>query len=106
MKKCEYCNKQMLRQNFKKHTQRCLYVNSLGIKKDIVMNLIQKYKQGKSVEEIEKEEEFKDIKLEEFNMFLKDAYRKTHFLYSKYFLSEPKDPLEKISEMHLSESTK
>ncbi len=104
MKECEWCEKEMLPQNFKKHQERCFYKNEVKLKKAEVKLLKRKRNPSKLCEDENIKKEL-EMAVTELKSYLTDSYRRTTTIYRQLIQGDSKNPIQKIKEMHLSEGT-
>lgn len=98
-RECEWCGKLVSLKNYKRHkTTNCVYKNELGIKKSDFELLKQK--------RLRSTDERNDITILELKNFLTDSYNKAMNLYQRVVIDHARDPIEKIKEMTVSDSTK
>lgn len=97
-KQCQWCDKPMAYSNFRRHLMKCVFKNELGIKKSDVEIL--KVSQPKEKTQIE------EANIMELKNFLTDNFNKTSTLYKRIIVENNRDPVEKIKEMMISDSTK
>ena len=109
MKLCEWCDKEMMACNYSKHLNRCFYKVQIGAIKKVVMKLLKTYQSKKSDDNYDdSDDENKKLQMgfAELKNFLAESFNKSKMLHNKIVQNELKDPLQKINEMHLSESTR
>jgi integrase len=101
-KYCEWCDSKKLRQNYKKHFKNCIYRIEIKLKKSEIERL--KETQLPSLPDLN---EVKQIEIEyaELKLFLQEFSRKSFQLNQRIAQEDTKNPIEKIHEMHVGEST-
>lgn len=100
MKQCNWCELTMYRQNIKKHLGRCTYKNEIGLTKTELRQL----KTDKENSNINNKIKFTYSELRDF---LTESYNRTMDIYAKVMkMEDPRDPLDLIKEMQISEGTK
>ena len=98
---CEWCGKEMKRNNMTRHMKNCVWKNQVEMKK---ADLVEIRRNGKI---IDKEEfETKDIAFAELSKYLQDVYNSSIYLYRKIILGKQRSPTERLLEMQVSEITK
>jgi len=79
-----------------RHLQKCIYKVELNTKKSDVIFLLKKQRRS---------DETEDLAVEELKNFLTDSYKRTIQIYQRVIKEKNKNPIEKIKEMNVSEST-
>ena len=102
--KCEWCGKNMKKQNKKKHDGVCLWKKEVKIKKKDLKKLIRN--QGGIVEVDEDQARIKELSYLELTRYLKNVYNNSIYLYKKIIVGAQRDPVERLREMQVSDVTK
>lgn len=100
-KTCDWCEKSMRQSNFYKHDLVCLFKHEIQLKKSELEML-----KNKRPREDKKLQEQMEIAAMELKHYLTENYFKTISLYKKIIQEDNKDPIEKINEMNVSETTR
>lgn len=100
MKNCEWCDKEMKRQNYDRHLKSCFYLKELDMKRSDFLRL--------KGNDVVGSDQYKKIEIvfEELKHFLTDSYNKTNSLYKRVIVSDARNPIERLREMMCSEVTK
>jgi hypothetical protein len=97
---CEWCNKEMGRQNLKRHQETCVYKNEIGMTKDDFQHLKHNYKPDRLLTNA------LEVAFSELKQYLTDTFHKTTSLYKKLVVEDQRDPEDRLNEMHVSAATK
>ena len=100
MKHCDWCEKQMLPSNFRRHEERCFFKTVIELKKSELQRMKENYNPPKEFSEAS------ELTLTELKQYLTDNFNKTCFLYKKLVVNDLRDPIERLKEMHVSQPTK
>lgn len=103
MKICEYCGKSMSRTHIKRHQETCVFKVELNETKENVLKALSNHL--KVVEEPARTDVF-DLAQIELKNFLKDIYNRSKNLHKKVIEEDLRDPLDRIKDLHVAESTK
>jgi len=115
MKKCQYCDHEMLRQNYKKHVSTCPIRKNFGLTKTEILSCISQVKNNFPHQEDQMESENKDLKTkltfnellcEKAYKFLRDISIESSALVMEKEGVNLEDPMQRIEEMILSEGTR
>ena len=96
-KRCEWCEKSMASCNYQRHLKTCVYKNLIDLTKSEV-ELLKKKKP--------REDKNQEVSFMELKHFLTECYQKSVTLYKNIIVEDGRDPVEKIKEMRVSDSTK
>lgn len=102
MKQCEWCDRTMKRQNYRRHQSKCFYKTEICLKRSELLLL----KSNKPKEIISEETKNLEIAFMELKHYLTDSYHKTFSLYNRIIASDQRDAIVRLKEMHVSDVTK
>ena len=97
---CEYCERGFWTTNIKSHLKKCIYKTELDLPKRDVLKLIKEKGRG-----LKKFDQRAEVKLQQLVKFLQQTYFSSNRMFKTYSL-DTKDPIEKINEMGIAQSTK
>ena len=102
IKQCDWCEKEMKKQNFKRHQETCIYKVTVGLSKSNVERL----KSQHPVIQVPEDNTKLEIDNVELKQFLEELYKKTMVLHKKIIIEDERNPIEKINALIISDSTK
>lgn len=103
MKNCYFCEKSMKTQNFKKHQKVCFFKVEFNESKSNVLRAL--YNLPKENLSPVKSDQV-DLALIELKNFLTEFFNKSRLLHKKIIEDDLRDPIERIKELHVNDSTK
>ena len=98
MKECEWCGKEMARSNYQRHLGACIFYKDLQIKRSD-LEYLKKHRPRE-------QSDIEQLTMMELLNFLTENYNKSLSLYQRVIVEKSRDPVEKIKEMNVCDSTR